>query len=128
MITTAFIQKLLATSGVTAHVGNRIQPNVIKAETPLPAMYVFSDQMTKQACYNPSGTMEGTVEIGIRALDYSQARNIMLAVRNALDDFTGIVNNVGIMVMRGEETVDEYNEESETHMKVINYQAVAEPK
>ena len=72
--------------------------------------------------------MEGVVEIGIRASDYTQARNIMKAVRTALDDFTGIVNNVGIMIMRGEETIDEYDETSETHMKVINYQAVAEPK
>jgi hypothetical protein len=38
------------------------------------------------------------------------------------------VSNVGIMIMRGEEVADQYDADSESHIKVIEYEAIAEPK
>lgn len=128
MITKAFIQKLLNTPGVTNLVDDRIEPNVIKDGTRYPAMYVFADRMTHQGCYDPMGAKTGIVEIGLFTKTYTEAYELMKAVRAALDDFTGIVSNVGIMIMRGEEVADRYDEDSETHIKVIEYEAVAEPK
>jgi hypothetical protein len=128
MITKAFIQKLLATTSVTNLVGDRIEPNIIKPKTDLPALYVFTDRMTNQGCYDPMGARTGIVEIGLYAKSYTQAYEVMKAVRIALDDFTGVVNSVGIMIMRGEEVADRYDEDSDTHIKVIEYEAIAEPK
>lgn len=128
MITAAFIQKLLSSSVVTDLVGDRINPNVIKPESEFPAIYVFSDRMEKQACYDSEGAREGVVEIGVYAKTYPSAHNIMQAIRQSLDDFTGIVGNVGIMIMRGKETPDQFDEDGAMHIKIIEYDAVAEPK
>lgn len=128
MITAAFIQKLLATTEVTMLVGNRISPNIIKPGTEYPAIYVFSDRMEKQACYDSKGAKEGVVEIGIYAKSYPEAYDIMQAVRNSLDDFTGIINDVGILIMSGREVADQYEVEGENHVKIIEYDAIAEPK
>jgi len=128
MITPAFIERLLATSEITDLVGNRIKPNVIKSGTPYPAIYVFSDRMEKQGCFDPRGAKEGVVEIGVYAKSYSEAYDVMQAIRLSLDDFTGIINNVGIMIMGGKEAADQYNEDDDIHLKIIEYEAVAEPK
>ncbi|WP_162242732.1 hypothetical protein [Dyadobacter sp. Leaf189] len=109
-------------------VEDRVQPNIIKAGTHYPAVYVFTDRMTKLGCYGPGETRMGIVEIGVFAESYGQAYNLMKAIREALDDFSGIVNNVGITIMRGEEVADQFDEKSETHIKVIEYEAIAEPK
>ncbi|MCE7038991.1 DUF3168 domain-containing protein [Dyadobacter sp. CY312] len=128
MITTAIIQKLVATPELTAIVGDRINPNIIKANSAFPAIYVFCDRMEKQGCYDAAGVKEGVVEIGVFAKSYNEARLIIQAIRTALDDFTGIVNNVGLLMMRGKEVSDEYDEKKELHIKVIEFDAVAEPK
>lgn len=128
MITGAFIQKLLSSTAVTALVGNRIQPNVIKPNTPLPAIYVFSDRMEKLACFNPGGTRTGAVEIGVHSKSYEQSYAVMQAIRAALDEFSGVVNNVAIVITSGNEITDQYDELGETHIKVIEYTAIAEPK
>ena len=128
MITTAIIQKLVATTAVTDLVGNRVNPNVIKPNSVFPAIYVFCDRMELQDCYDASGTKQGVVEIGVFAKSYNEARLIMQAIRNALDNYTGIINNVGLLMMRGKEVSDEFDETKELHIKVIEFEAVAEPK
>lgn len=128
MITGAFIQKLLSSTAVTALVGDRIKPNVIKPDTPLPAVYVFSDRMEKLSCYTHGGTRTGAVEIGVYSKSYEQSYAVMQAIRATLDEFSGVLNNVGISIMSGKEVSDQYDEESETHIKVIEYEAIAEPK
>lgn len=128
MITEAFIDKLSSEPAVTALVGQRIYPNIIKSGAPLPAVYVFSDRMSKQGCYDSEGSKTGMVEIGVFAKNYLDAYDAMKVIREALDDFTGIVNNVGIAIMRGEETTDQYDEEKNTHIKVIEYEAIAQPR
>lgn len=128
MITEAFIDKLSLEPSVTSLVGRRIYPNIIKTEAELPAVYVFSDRMSKQGCYDAEGSKTGMVEIGVFAKDYTNACDVMKAIREVLDDFAGIVNNVGIAIMRGEETTDQYDEEKTTHIKVIEYEAIAQPR
>lgn len=128
MITKAFIEKLLATPALTALVGDRIKPNVIKPGTPYPAIYVFSDRMEKQGCYDSEGAKEGVIEIGVYGKSYGEAYDVMQAIRASLDDFTGIIDNVGILIMSGREVADQYDEQGEIHLKVIEYDAIAEPK
>jgi hypothetical protein len=128
MITEAFIDKLLSETTVNAVLDGRIYPNIIKSDSTLPAVYVFSDRMSKQGCYDSEGSKTGMVEIGVFAKTYTEAYDVMKAIRESLDDFTGIVNNVGIAIMRGEETTDQYDEEKKTHIKVIEYEAIAQPK
>lgn len=128
MITPAFIQKLKNTPAISALVADRISPNIIKPGTAYPAIYVFSDRMEKQGCFDPNGAKEGTVEIGVFAKTYSEAYGLMQEIRTTLDDFTGVINNVGIMIMGGKEIADQYDEEGETHVKIIEYEAIAEPK
>ncbi len=128
MITTAIINRLLATSGVTSIVSTRIQPNIIKPGTPYPAIYVFSDRMNKLECFNPGGTRMGIIEIGVYTKSYPESHDLMQAIRASLDDFKGVIDNLGIDISRGQETADQYDEESETHIKVIEYEAIAEPR
>ncbi|MCF0074479.1 hypothetical protein LZD49_28600 [Dyadobacter sp. CY261] len=128
MITRAFIQKLLATSYVTALVGTRVYPNVIKEDAKLPAVYVFADGMEDEACYDPQSTKNGSVEIGVLANSYQEVSNAMAAIRLALDKFQGVVSNVGIVIMSGREVTDGYDEKLKAHIKVVEYSAMAEQR
>ena len=128
MITTAIIKRLLDSPTVVSLVGDRINPNVIKSNSEYPAMYVFTDRMEKQACYDAAGVKQGVIEIGVFSKTYSNARDIIQSIRNSLDDYTGVANNIGLLVMRGKEVSDEYDEVKELHIKVIEFEAIAEEK
>lgn len=128
MITEALITKLLSADSVTDLVDDRIYPNIVKANSDLPAVYVFSDRMSKQGCYDSQGSKTGMVEIGVLAETYEDAYDIMKAIRDELDEFSGIVNSIGIAILRGDETTDQYDEDKKTHIKVIEYEAIAQPR
>lgn len=128
MITKAFLDKLHSTQAVTQLVGNRIQPNFIKKGTKLPAVYVLTDRMEKQGCYDSQGSQTGIIEIGVHAEQYSKAVEVVEVIRDTLDDFSGVLNNVGIVIMRGQVLGDDSDEDTDAHIKIIEYEAIAEPK
>lgn len=128
MITKAFLDLLHTTPEVYQLVGGRIQPNFIKKGTALPAVYVLSDRMEKLGCYDPQGTHTGILEIGVHAESYVDAQNIVDQIRDALDEFTGTVSNVGIKIMNGQVLGDNSDEDTEVHIKIIEYEAIAESK
>ncbi|QRQ99715.1 tail completion protein gp17 [Dyadobacter sandarakinus] len=126
MISTAVIQKLISTPGINSLVAKRVFPNIIKADAVYPAVYVFSDQMRLINCFQPGTTRSGKIEIGVYAPSYTEAQAIMKAIRDTLDGFEGTVNSVAISIGRGEETTDQYDEETLSHVKTIEYEAIAE--
>jgi hypothetical protein len=128
MITEALITKLITTDSVTDLVEDRIYPNIVKTDSDLPAVYVFSDRMSKQGCYDSQGSKTGMVEIGVLAETYEDAYDIMKAIRDELDDFSGIIDTIGIAILRGDETTDQYDVEKKTHIKVIEYEAIAQQR
>ncbi|SDE82657.1 Protein of unknown function [Dyadobacter soli] len=128
MITKAFLDLLHTTPEVSQLVDGRIQPNFIKKGTALPAVYVLSDRMEKQGCYDSQGTHTGILEIGIHAETYEEAQDVVDAIRNTLDEFSGTVSNVGIVIMNGQVLGDNSDEDTEVHIKVVEYEAIAEPK
>lgn len=128
MIAKAVIQLLLAHAELISIVGKRIRPNVIKTTETFPAMYVSSYRMEKLDCDDSSGIYSGVIEIGIFSDKYDQCSQIMSLVRNVLDEYSGLVDNVGITIHRGEEAPDDFDEAVTYHIKVIEYQAYAQIK
>lgn len=124
----AVIQKLLASAEVTALVGSRIEPNIIKQDTTYPAIYVSADQMDALGCYNSNGVEMGTIEVGIYAPNYLNLIAIKSAVRKALDNFAGNVAGFAIDLGRGKEGPDQYDDEQKQNVKVIEYpNAISQP-
>lgn len=128
MITKSVIKLLTGNAQLAAIVGKRIRPNVIKPNEVFPAMYVSSYRMQKMACDNGNGVMTGVIEIGIHALEYSKCAEVLALVRAILDDYTGVVGNVGISILQGEQTADDYDETGTHNIQVIEYEAYAQIK
>jgi hypothetical protein len=126
MITSSIIKLLLGNTQLSAIVGTRIRPNVIKADETFPAMYVSSYRMQKMGCDNGNGVMTGIIEIGVHALEYGKCAEVMRLVRTTLDDFSGFVGNVGISILQGEQTADDYDETGTHNIQVIEYEAYAQ--
>lgn len=126
MITKSVIQLLLANTSLTAIVGQRIRPNVIKPDETFPAMWVSSYQMQNMPCDNSNGVYSGTIEIGIEALEYGKCVDVMNLVRATLNNYSGKVGNVGISFMTGMETADDYDETGTRSIKVIEIEAYAQ--
>lgn len=132
MIGAVIIAKLLTSLPLRNLVGVRIRPNVIKVKDQTPAIYVLDYQMEKLNCDADSGVWNGIVEIGIHSKDYNLATKAMREIRSILDNFSGVEDNfgvpVGITILNGQETADDYDEISEAHIKVIEYEAYAQEK
>jgi|GEM_PF-7016251 len=128
MITTAIIALLRESTELNAIVGARIRPNVIKANEVFPAMYVSSSRMARMGCDDSTGIKTGVVEIGIHAEKYEQCVSAMTAIRAKLDDFSGVKDGVGITILNGEELPDEFSENAERSIKIIEFEAYAQIK
>jgi hypothetical protein len=128
MITSSIIKLLLDNQQLAAIVGNRIRPNIIKPNEVFPAMYVSAYRMQKMGCDNASGVQTGILEIGVHALEYRKCAEVIRLVRETLDDFSGFVGNVGISILQGEQTADDYDETGTRNIQVIEYEAYAEIK
>ncbi|MCE7071991.1 hypothetical protein LZG74_16870 [Dyadobacter sp. CY327] len=126
MITESIIQLLVQNQQLALRVGDRIEPNVIKPDSFFPAVYVSSYRMQKMPCDNGNGVMTGTIEIGVYSTSYAEAAEIMYLIRTTLDDFSGFINGVGISILNGEQTADDYDEEGARNIQVIEYEAFAQ--
>jgi hypothetical protein len=127
MITSSIIKILLDNPQISAIVGKRIRPNVIKPDEVFPAMYVSSYRMQKMNC-DRSEVHTGVLEIGVHALEYTKCAELIRLTRNVLDDFSGMVGNVGISILQGEQTPDDYDETGTRNIQVIEYEAYAQIK
>lgn len=126
MITKAIIQLLLTSSGVTTLVGDRIEPNVLKQDGEYPAVYVSTDAMSKPQCRTDVGVRIGTIEIGVYGDTYAVVKQVIKAITEKLDDFDGIINGVGINIGRGKDTGDKFDVQEKKHVKILEYEAVAQ--
>lgn len=126
MIVKAIINLLKTNTGITNLVADRIEPNIIKEEAKYPAIYVSSDRMQKLNCRVDAGIRSGVLEVGVYADTYKQTHDIIEAVRAVLDDYEGISAGVGISIMRGVDTGDKYDDQEKKHVKIIEYDAIAQ--
>lgn len=126
MIVKAIINLLKNNSGISTLVADRIEPNIIKQEATYPAIYVSSDRMSKLNCRVDSGIRSGVLEVGVYADSYKQTHDIIEAVRSVLDDFEGTSAGVGICIQRGVDTGDKYDDQEKKHVKIIEYDAIAQ--
>lgn len=127
MIANAVIT-LLLNSPVTTYVDDRIEPNILKQEMIYPAIYVSSDRMAKLNVRTPEAVYTGVIEVGVYSQGYGEIGAIVKAIQDALDDFDGIVGEVGLRVMRGNDTGDKFDPQVEKHVKIIEFEAVAQVK
>ncbi|MET7253464.1 hypothetical protein [Dyadobacter fermentans] len=125
MIEEAIINLLLTIPELAAIVGDRIFPNIIKADEEYPAVYVAANRMEPMQCDNPMGMHNGVVEVGIFADDYVHCLDAMAAIRNVLNDYAGKIGNIGIKFQRGQHGPDGWDDELKTHIKVVEYEAFA---
>jgi hypothetical protein len=126
MITESIIQLLVENPQLASKVGDRIEPNVIKPNSEFPAVYVSSYRMQKIPCDNGNGVRQGIIEIGVYSESYADAAEIMEIIRNTLDDFSGFIDGVGISILNGEQTADDYDESGTRNIQVIEYEAYAQ--
>lgn len=126
MITKAIKEILLASIDVTSIVSNRIEANILKNDEVYPAIYVSSDAMSKPQCRTDIGVRIGTIEIGVYASSYLVVKQVVSAITKALDDFDGVVSNVGINIGRGKDTGDKFDDQVKMHVKILEYEAVAQ--
>lgn len=126
MITKAVISLLLTNSALSAIVGNRIYPNTIKNGSAYPALYVSTDSMEKIGCDDASGNYSGKIEIVVFASSYEHAHNAIKVIRKQLDDYSGVVEAVGLSILSGIEVPDDWENEKEHHIKSIEYDAFAQ--
>lgn len=124
MIELAVIKLLLQNADLKVIVGERIYPNIVKKPV-YPVVYVAANQMERMGCDNDFGVKSGIIEIGVLGSDYVKCLNAIVAIRQQLDDFSGRIGNVGISILKGQETPDGYDEDTEVHLKTIEYQAYA---
>lgn len=127
MIEKAIIQLLLQSLTLKGIVEDRIYPNIIKKPV-YPAVFVAANRMNKADCDRDMGLKIGVVEVGVMGGDYLKCLNAIIAIREKLDEFSGMVGNVGITFLSGEEVPDGYDEETEVHLKSIEFQAYARIK
>ncbi|MCF0060121.1 hypothetical protein MUK70_12795 [Dyadobacter chenwenxiniae] len=127
MIEKAIIQLLLQSLPLKAIVDTRIYPNIIKRAV-YPAVFVAANRMNKVDCDADMGLKTGVVEIGVMGADYLKCLNAIIAIREKLDEYSGMVGNVGITFLNGEEAPDGYDENTEVHLKSIEFQAYARIK
>lgn len=126
MSTKAIISILMNTPAVTALVGGRIQPNIIKQDTVFPAVYVSTDRMEPLACFSGRGVRMGQVEIGVYANSYAECFGILQAIRAALDDYNGTVAGVGVNIRRGQQVADQFDDTDKMHVMVLEYEAITQ--
>lgn len=126
MITKAVVNILLNNATVASLVGTRVYANVIPQNSTYPCIYVAANNLSKFTCYGPTSSYEGNIEIGVYAKNYGQPASILNAIRNVLDDFDGVNSGVSIAIEKGMEQPDAYDQDAETHVKMIEYQAFAE--
>ena len=126
MIVKAIINLLKNDSGIIALVSDRIEPNIIKQDAIYPSIYVSSDRMQKLNCRVDSGIRTGVLEVGVYADSYKQTHDIIEAIRAVLDDYEGTSAGVGISIQRGVDTGDKYDDQDKKHVKIIEYDAIAQ--
>ena len=130
MIAKAITQVLLANSGVSALVGNRIDANILKQDTAYPAIYVSTSRMSRLGCSKDSGIRQGVIEVGVYADSLNMAGTIAEAIRSALDEFEGVVAGftpqVAINIMSAQDTGDKYDDQAKKHVKIIEYDAIGQ--
>lgn len=126
MIAEAVIKLLYGNAPLNAIVGKRIRPNVIKPDDVLPAVYVSDYRMEELDCDSSSGVYTGVLEIGVASTDYNECVKVTKVIRDVLRNFSGFVGNIGLTILTGEGTPDDYDEESTTHIKVVEYGAYAQ--
>lgn len=124
MIEIAIIKLLLQNTALTAIVGDRIYPNISKSPK-FPVVYVAANRMERMPCDNDYGVKTGVIEIGVMGGDYIKCLNAISAIRQQLDDLSAKIGNVGISILKGQEAPDGYDDETEVHLKTIEYQAFA---
>jgi hypothetical protein len=125
MITKAVIAILRADVAVTALVGNRVRPNVLKTDELYPAICVNTYRMEDLNCDDSAGVKNGVIEVWIHAVEYTQCAQIMAATKAALNDFSGISQGVAIRVLRGQQAPDDYDDTKNLNIQVIEFEAYA---
>ena len=109
MIEKKMVDVLQASATVTALVGDRIFPVVVRVDTALPA--ITYQRTFGERTYNMAGAAGwARVTIGIAgwALEYSQARSIADAVRKTLDAYSG-TDDDDMQVARVTDGADTYD-------------------
>ena len=107
------LYSLLAASGaVASHVGDRIYPVVRPQNSALPAIvYQQISGPRSHAMDGPSSLVESTWQVSCWAASYTQAEQLMDAVRSTLDGYSGTVAGVDIEGIFLIDVADLYNTE-----------------
>ncbi len=81
--------------------------------------------MDDMGCDDSNGVKNGVIEAWIYASEYAKCAQISAAVKLALSGFSGVSGNVGISILKGKQTPDDYDEAKELHIQVFEYEAYA---
>lgn len=109
MIEQRIVSLLLADPTITAAVGERISPVVLRQETALPSLvYRRLDSDPEYTLAGRAGWRTARVQVACWAQEYAEARTLAEAVRNALDAYSETSDTGSIRFISISDGADEY--------------------
>ena len=127
MIGPALYSILSTTGAVTALIGARVYPNIVPQKKNLPCAYYVTDNVEPMACRTPNGAFTGSFEVVAMSDSYDKTRQIIAAVRTALDGYDGLAAGFSFRVIGGGiELPDEYDETLTAHIKSLQFQVLGQ--
>jgi hypothetical protein len=110
----ALYSKLTGDAGVAALVVARIYPNVVPQDIAMPAVAYQRISTTRVMAHDgPTGVASARFQFTVSGSTYSSARNVVNAIRTALDGFSGLMggtNGVIVEAIFVENDFDGYNQ------------------
>lgn len=94
----AIVSKLLATTGVTDYVGQRVDMGISPQGEALPRIVIHRISTERpSSTLGPVGLAQATVQVNCFDETYFGAKNVASAVRSALNGYEGTVETIQIL-------------------------------
>lgn len=112
----ALVARLLATTGVTALVGSRIDPLLVPERTTYPCViYRQVDRATVSAFGDDVGLTQTVVEVESFAATFTAARALASQVQTALQRWRGTAGGVTVQAVMFEQELPDYDPDTRVH-------------
>ena len=120
MIEKRIVALLLADAGVSALIGTKIAPVVLRVETGMPCLvYRRLDGQPEYTLAGRAGWRTVTVQIACWDGDYTDAKTLAEAVRDALDAYSEIDSAGSIRFISVADGADEYQGDLDAYAAVV---------
>ncbi|UFH52552.1 hypothetical protein [Spirosoma sp. KNUC1025] len=105
-------------------VDSRITPGIIPQDQPTPCIWFGTDRIKLLPVRNPMGCFRGTLEVGFEVAEdsYDQLELLDKAIRAVLDNFSGISVGARLTIEPGQQTPDDFNEQTRLLNRALEFE------